>query len=38
VALCSQISIETREEISISKSHGNVQPSLFYFIEKNAFL
>jgi hypothetical protein len=34
----SQISIETQEEISTSRSHGNVQPSPFYFIEKNAFL
>jgi hypothetical protein len=34
----SQISIETQEEISTSRSHGNVQPSTFYFIEKNAFL
>jgi hypothetical protein len=30
----SQISIETREEILTSRSHGNVQPSPFYFIEK----
>jgi hypothetical protein len=33
-----RIPTEIQEEISTSRSHGNVQPSPFYFIEKNAFL